>query len=45
MRNIDDDVYYLDIKYDDEYEDDDEESPKKKQRFLTKSRPSYMANS
>ena len=37
--------YFLDFKYDDEYRDDDEEPAKKKQRYLTKSRPSFMSSS
>ena len=47
MRRLDQTESTLDIKYDDEYKDEDDfmEHPNKKQKFLSKSRPTFMASS
>ena len=47
MRKFNQTESTLDIKYDDEYKDEDDcmDHPNKKQKFLSKSRPTFMASS
>jgi hypothetical protein len=45
MRRNDPTESNLELKYDDEYQDDDEQPLQKRQRFIAKSRPTFMASS